>query len=159
MAHSAEEEDGSVSRVLFSADDSYCLDDAPLGIPDRSEPMNATEAVVPTTPGALAGVATVPTPLVLLAFHVRSGEALDPVPEHVAVDTSWKRSSLEVSNREMSMLRRHAVAVLLHQQPGTPSAMLQYLEELPFASFATVMCGLGLGLTYEDDFELLGTAV
>ena len=59
----------------------------------------------------------------------------------------------------MDMLRVHAVARFVHQKPETPQQMLHFLDELPYPSFVKVMLGLGLGLNFEDDFKLLGTAV
>ena len=57
------------------------------------------------------------------------------------------------------MLRSHAVQRLLEVEPGTSPELIRYLSALDYPAFATVMCGLPhLGLSFKDDFQLLGVA-
>ena len=83
---------------------------------------------------------------------------LESVPEGAVADTAWQHSQHEVTVREMAMLRQMATAKLLEVEPGTSPELLRYLEQLDYSAFSTVLCAMDLGLTFQKDFRLLGSA-
>ena len=140
-----------------------CTGDAtlPHGADVAPAPSEVPEPGLALTPVALPGlvapaVGEIPSMDALQGLIATA--TLESVPEGAVADTAWQHSQHEVTVREMAMLRQMATAKLLEVEPGTSPELLRYLEQLDYSAFSTVLCAMDLGLTFQKDFRLLGSA-